>query len=84
MSVPAEKLTNAFTSVQENLEEQVKLYKHMLDLTEKQLENANLVIKEMEGKSSLQDQLIESLSSMNDRYEILLKERDDFIQSLKF
>ena len=84
MSVPAEKLTNAFTSVQENLEAQIEMYKHINELSDKQLESANNIIKEMESKSKLQDDLIESLSAMNDRYEILLKQRDDFIQSLKF
>ena len=84
MSVPAEKLTNAFTSVQENLEAQIEMYKHINELSDKQLESANNIIKEMESKSKLQDDLIESLSAMNDRYEILLKQRDDFIESLKF
>ncbi len=83
MSVPAEKLTNAFTAVQENLRTQVGILKRVVEIGDSQLENANAVIKEMENQSKLQNELIDTLSAMNDRYEVLLKERDDFINSLR-
>jgi len=84
MSVPAEKLTNAFSKVQINLQEQIVMLRKINDISESQLESANLVIEEMKGMSSIQNELIDSLTAMNDRYEVLLKQRDDFIEGLKF
>jgi len=84
MSVPAEKLTTAYTAVQINLQEQIVMLRKINDISESQLESANLVIEEMKGMSSIQNELIDSLTAMNDRYEVLLKQRDDFIEGLKF
>lgn len=84
MSVPAESLTSAFNTVQENLKSQVKLHKRMTEITEGQLADAYTLIENMQDKSNIQDELIKSLSDMNKRYEVLLDQRDDFIASLKF
>lgn len=82
MSVPAEKLIKATNAVQLNYQEQIVMYKKMLEISDTQLEQANALTKETEGVVEIQKKLITSLTAMNDRYEVLLKERDDFIKGL--
>ena len=84
MSVPAERLINQFDTVEECYESQIETYKKLVEIGERQLETANTVIGEMVGKSDIQDELIKLLTQQNERYEVLLQERDDFIKSLRF
>lgn len=82
MSVPAEKLIKATSTVQLNYAEQIVMYKKLLEISDRQIADGVALLKETEGVVAIQKKLIESLTEMNDRYEVLLQERDDLIKSL--
>jgi len=82
MPVPAEKLMKAVGEVTDNYEAQLENYKKLYTITEQQLQGQIGLVAEQENVIAIQNRLIKTQSDMNDRYEVLLAERDKLIKEL--